>query len=308
MAEYWQPIHLRGQQSIGVWGTFSVEFQVGSLTLAAHTADVALILTHVNDRDVQQDALDDAMLTRDANFDLIHDIAVRVPQLISATLEDHESLNKDLSDVFTVDPNSQHGCMERARRIISLWNRVNTKRAAMTPALPALLLGTTSVANLTTALDNHPRLMQAVEDERSELNQKKSQLQTTSNRVDRNNKRWYEAWFNNFAAGSPERNALTEVETEMSTSMPTAKEIDSLTQIGLSVAVAYPPGGGNHATVMILQWQVVGVDADFAHDTAVILTGQTVGPFPAGATILFRVRASNSAGTTDSVVQSITLT
>lgn len=58
----------------------------------------------------------------------------------------------------------------------------------------------------------------------------------------------------------------------------------------------------------MLQWQIVGVDADFGHDTPVILTGQTVGPFTAGQTVNFRVRAANSAGTTDSAVQTITLT
>ncbi len=309
MAEYWQAMHLRGQQTIGVWGTFAATFQVGPLTLAAHTADVALILTHVDERNVQQDVLDDAMLTRDANFSLIHDIAVRVPQLIDATLEDSDSLNNDLDDIFGVNPDSQHGAMERSRRIVSLWNRVNTKRAAMTPALPALLLGTTSVVNLSTALTNHPGLMQVVENERSELNQKKSQLQTTARRVDRNNKRWYAAWGNNFADGSPQVSAMqSQVDVEEGTNRPTAKEIATLTQSILSVAVAYVALGGNHATAMSLQWQVVGVDADFGHDTVVILTGQTVGPFAAGATINFRVRASNSAGTTNSAVQSITLT
>ena len=309
MAEYWQAMHLRGQQTIGVWGTFAPAFQVGPLTLAMHTTDVGLILTHVDERNVQQDSLDDAMLARDANFDLIHDIAVRVPQLIDAVLEDSDPLNNDLDDVFGVNPDSQHGSMERSRRIVSLWNRVNTKRAAMTPALPALLLGTTSVANLTTALNNHPGLMQTVENERSELNQKKSQLQTTARRVDRNNKRWYGAWGNNFAIGSPEHNAmLSQVDTEEGTNAPTAKEIATLTRTGLSVAVAYAVGGGNHATSLILQRQVVGVDANFAHDTPLILTGQTVGPFPAAATINFRVQATNSAGTTNSAVQSITLT
>jgi len=53
MAEFWQAVHIRGQQTIGVWGTFSASFQVGSVTLALHTADVALILTQVNERDVQ---------------------------------------------------------------------------------------------------------------------------------------------------------------------------------------------------------------------------------------------------------------
>jgi hypothetical protein len=307
MAEFWQAVHIRGQQSIGVWGTFAAAFQVGDLTLALHSADVTLILTHVNERDVQDDVFDDAKLARDQNFDLIYDVVTRVPQLIDAVLDDADPLNNDLDDVFTVDPDGQHGCMERARRVISLWNRVNAKRAAMAPPLPALLLGTTAVADLTTALNNHPGLLQTVENERSELSQKKSQLQATARRVDRNNKRWYGAWANNFADGSPEKNALSGVDTEEGTNPPTALEIDTVTQSGLSVAVAYVAGGGNHATSLMLQWQVVGVDAEFGHDTPVILTGQTVGPFTAGATVNFRVRATNSAGTTDSAVKTITL-
>jgi hypothetical protein len=187
MAEFWQAVHIRGQQTIGVWGTFSPAFQVGSLTLALHTADVALILTQVNERDVQQDVVDDAIAARDQNFELLHDIVTRAPQLIDSVLDDADPLNNDLDDVFNVDPDSQHGVMERARRLVSLWNRVNVKRAAMVPALPPLLLGTIAVGDLVTALNDHPNLMQTVENERSELNQKKSQLQTTTRRTDRNN-------------------------------------------------------------------------------------------------------------------------
>lgn len=308
MAEFWEAVHIRGQQSIGVWGTFLPAFQVGSVTLALHTADVALILTHVNERDVQQDSVDDAIAARNLNFDFIHDIVVRTPQLIDATLDDADSLNNDLDDLFNVDPDRQHGCMERARRLISLWNRVNTKRAAMVPALPALTLGATTVANLQTALTNHPGLMQTVENERSELSQKKSQLQATSRRTDRNNKRWYAAWGNNFAEGSPENNALSQVDTEEGTNPPTALEIDTLTQTGLSVAVAYVAGGGHHATSLILLYQIVGTDPDFGHATPVVLAGQTIGPFTAGATINVKTRGTNSAGATESAVQTITLT
>jgi len=101
---------------------------------------------------------------------------------------------------------------------------------------------------------------------------------------------------------------LSQVDTEEGTNPPTAKEIATVTQSGTSVDIVYVDGGGNHATTLMLQWQVVGVDSDFGHDTPVILTGQTVGPFPAGHAVNFRVRGANSAGTTDSAVQTITVT
>ncbi len=307
MAEFFEAVHQRGQQTLAVWNTHAATFQVGALTLAAHTTDVALLMTHVNDRDVQQDVQDDAVLARDANFGSLRDIVVRVPQLIEATLEDGDRLHSDLDDVFAVDPNRTHGGMERARRVVSLWNRVNILRAAMTPALPALTLGATTVANLQTLLTNHPGLLQTVEDERSELNQKTSLLKTTSRRIDRNNKRWYAAWSQNFAIGSPENDALSQIDTGPTTPAPSALKIDTLTAAGTSVQVAYVAGGGDHATTLVLLWRVVGIDPDFGHATAVNLAGQTIGPFSAGDEIQFKTRGSNSTGDTDSTVKSITL-
>ena len=307
MAEFSQDVHQRGQQTIAVWGSFDPAFQVGSLTLAAHTADVALLVTQADARGTQQDVFDDAMLARDANFNAIRDIIVRVPQLIEATLEEDDLLQNDLDDVYAISPDSQASLQERARRVISLWTRANAVRAAKTPPLPVLLLGAVAVANLQTRLTNHPTLLQAVENERSELNQKKSQLNATARRVDRNNKRWYAAWSKNFAVGSPENNALSQVDTGPTTPAPSAQEINTLVASGNNVAVTYLAGGGAHATTMVLLWQVVGTDPDFGHATPVVLTGQTVGPFPPGPEVLFKTRASNSTGDTDSAVQTIEL-
>jgi len=306
MAEFWQVTHQRGQQTIAVWGTFDPAYQVGTLTLAIHTADVDLLPVQADARGVQQDVVDDAMLARDANFAAMRDIVVRVPQMIEATLEDDLLLN-DLDDVFAIVPNSQATVQERARRVISLWNRANAVRAAMTPALPPLLLGTVGVAGLQTRLTDHPVLLQTVENERSELNQKKSLLMKTARRVDRNNKRWYAAWSKFFAIGSPENSALSQIDTETGTADPIALEINTLTQNGTSMDVTYVAGGGDHATTIVLLWQIVGTDPDFGHATPVVLTGQTVGPFPAGAVVRFKTRASNSAGDADSDVKTINL-
>lgn len=307
MAEFWEVAHQRGQQSIAVWGTFDPAFQVGAVTLASQTTDVALLVTQATERGTQQDVVDDAMLQRDDNFNTLHDIVVRVPQLIEASLEDDDLLHGDLDDVFAISPESQAGVQERARRVVSLWNRVNTVRAAMTPALPALTLGTNTVAGLQTRLTNHPALLQTVENERSELNQKKSALNATARRVDRNNKRWYAAWSKNFAVGSPENDALSQIDTGPTTPAPSAQEIATLAASGNNVAVTYLAGGGAHATTIVLLWQIVGTDPDFGHATPVVPTGQTVGPFPPGTVVNFKTRASNSTGDTDSAVQSISL-
>ena len=72
--------------------------------------------------------------------------------------------------------------------------------------------------------------------------------------------------------------------------------------------VSYVAGGGRHATSLVLVFQVVGIDPDFGHPTPVVLTGQTIGPFTSGTTINVKTRAANSAGATESVVKTITLT
>ncbi len=308
MAEFWEATHIRGQQTIGVWTTFAPAFTFGAVTLASHTADVALLLTHVNERDVQQDVVDAAQAAAEANFNFIHDVNVRAPQLISANLEDDDALQDELDDVFAVDPDTEEGNTERARVLISLWTGVNAKRAAAVPPLPPLLLAATTVAIFQTALTNQPGLLQIVANQKSELSKKKSQLRTTDRRNDRHNKRWYAAWAVNFPVGSPERDALSLVDTEEGTTAPTALEIATLTQAVLSVNVAYVAGGGRRAASLQLLYQVVGVDPVFAHPTTVVLAGQTIGPFVAGQTVNMKTKASNSAGATESAVKTIVIT
>ena len=307
MAEYWEAVHIRGQQTIGVWTTFAPDFAVGELTSADHTADVAGILTRVNERDVQQDAVDAAVAARDNSFEEIHGVNTRAPQLIDAVLPPDDDLQDELDGVYEVDAYSHEGNLERGRRLISLWNQVNAKRAALTPPQPPLLLGSADLAALQSAVENHPSLLQTVANERAELSRKRSQLSSHTRKVDRDNKRWYAAWRSNFPDGSPEHDALSLVDTEEGASPPTALEIAALTQREASVEVTYLAGGGRRATSLTLVYQLEGLDPDFAHPAPVTLTGQTLGPFAAGQTIHVKTQASNSAGTTEGAVQSLTL-
>lgn len=92
-----------------------------------------------------------------------------------------------------------------------------------------------------------------------------------------------------------------------------AASVPGVAASGLSVAVAYVPGGGKHATTLNLLYSVDaerslirGGDPDFGHATPVIFAGQTVGPFVAGQTAItsplphvsramnFKTRGSNS--------------
>ena len=307
MPEFHDDIHSRGQQTIGVWGTFAPAFTVGPLTLALHTTDVAAILTAATARDTQQDAVDDARAVRDANFIFLSDLGVRAPRAIEGQIAVDDDLHREIADVRAIESTGQDSAQARIRRVISLWTRTNTKRAAAVPPLPALLVGTTTVAQLQTALDNHPGLMQNVENEKAELNRKRADLRNAASKVDKNNKRWFAAWEGNFAEGTPERDALSQIDTGPQTPVPSALEIGTVTaQAGGQFTVPFVAGGGAHATTELLLWQVVGVDAGFTHQ--VTLTGHSpkviaTGAAP-GATVNFKTRESNSVGQTESAVKS----
>lgn len=306
MQEFWEATHIRGQQTVAVWNAFAPAFTVSTVTRAAHAADVALLLTHVNDRDVQQDAFDDADAQARQNRAFIRDVTVRGPELIDANLDEGDLLKGEVKNVTAVEGRTEEGNLERARKLISLWTRVNAARAALVPPLPELKLGSITVAQLQAAVTNHPTLSQAVKDQDAGLSAKKSQLRQTEARVDKNNKRWYAAWAVNFVPGTPEHDALSQVDTEPGTNPPSALEIAAVVANGLNADLTYVAGGGRHATSLRLLYKVNGVDADFAHPTSAILAGQTAGPFAAGQTVDFKTVAENSVGTTESAVKSVT--
>jgi hypothetical protein len=121
---------------------------------------------------------------------------------------------------------------------------------------------------------------------------------------------WYEAATLLFKEGTAIGDMLRgTIPTSPTTPEPTALEIASATPAaGGSVALAYVAGGGAHATTKFLQWKIVGVDADFTHDTTANPAGQTVATGgTAGQVVDFRTRCTNSEGTTLSAVQSATL-
>ena len=121
---------------------------------------------------------------------------------------------------------------------------------------------------------------------------------------------WYEAATTLFKEGTAIGDLLrSTIPTSPQSPEPTALEIASATPgAGGSVTVGYVPGGGAHATSGFLQWRIVGVDADFAHDVPTIPAGQTVVTGgTAGQVVEFRTFLANSAGTVLSAVQSATL-
>lgn len=309
MSEYWEDIYHRGQQSIGVWSAFAPALTIGEVTLAGHTTDTTALQTKANERDVQQDAVDVARDARDANLRFMEDLSIRFPRKLEGDLAPTDPLHAEITDLRNINPDSPDTVAARVRRTISLWNRVNAQRAAAVPPLPVFNVGGTLVAALDTALSNQNTLLQSIENERGKLTQKREALRLLAVKVDENNKRWYAAWEGEFPAGSPERNALSQINTGSQTPVPDALEINTaVVQPPDQVVFTYAAGGGDHATSFKLKWKIETVDADFIHESVLNLAGQTVTvPNAAGKTVSFIAVATNSTGSTNSAVKQVVM-
>lgn len=308
MAEYWEEVHQRGLQTIAIWQTFAPAFTVGNLTLATHTADVNGLPVKANEREVQQDALDDARIARDENFEVMEDLSVRFPRLLEGVLGPDDPWHAEIADIRDITPDSNDRRAQRARRVVSLWTRVNAQRAAATPAQPPLLMGDKAVADLQATLDNLTALLQAVETEDSELTEKREALKALARKADKSNKRWFAAWEGNFPPGSPERNALSQIDTGPNNASPVPYEIASLTDRGdQAVDVQYVEGGGAHATTLTLFWWRLADESPYSHSAPLAPSGQTVTGLTAGTLVRFVTRAANSTGHSESTPQDISV-
>lgn len=313
MPELHEVVHTRGQQTIGVWGTYAAGLKVGKLTLAQHTTNVTGIFTLAGERDSAQDDLDAARLAVKNQVAKLADLTIRFPRAIEGQIEPDSDLHAEIEACRAIEPNTPENAVARGRRVIILLTRENAERADATPAEDPLTIKNAiagqpdvGIAVVQTLVTTMPNLEQTVEDAKSALNKKRAALKKAVTMVDRDNKRWFDAWSGNFADGSDELAALSQIDTGPHTPAPSALSINTITpSAGGHFAASYVAGGGNHATTLKLQWKVAGVDAEFGHDTLVILTGQTVATgATTGAAVSFRTKAENSQGTTYSAEKS----
>ena len=304
MAEAYQEVHQRGLQTDAVWGTHAAAFKSGKLTLAAHTADVGDILTKASLWEASNSTLETARDNRDALDTELKSLCVHGPDAVEGDLEDEDEILDDLPPIRAIRMTNPEKTLERARKLVPAWTKVNARRAAAVPPDPELKAKGKTLAQFQTAMGDLVDSLQEVENQVSDERKAAGALKRAYLKVDKENKKWFVAWQGEFAVGTPERDALDQIDTNAA-SAPVALQIETVTPgAGGSFAVDYTAGGGAHASALLLQWQVVGVDADYTHAVAVNLAGQTVATGAAtGATVKFRTKAMNSAGNTYSTVK-----
>lgn len=296
MNDSWQTILQRQQQTNAVWTLHSPTFTVGGLTPAAHAADGALLEPRAQAVVTQEDAVDSARNARDASVALITDLSIRAPRKMDGELALRDPFHADLKQIRSIEITGLTTAVTRGQRTLSLWQKLNARNAAAVPVVPPLLVGGKSAADLAAALEGLPELTQAVENQASLLNDRRSDLQEIKERVYSNNIRWYAAWQGEFEVGSPERNALSQIDTGAATPPPTMLEIaPPLVAVDAStVQVNYAAGGGEHASELELQWYADG-DPEWSNVLPAELPSTVVSsPAIEGKLVHFRTRVKNS--------------
>ena len=209
----------RGQQTIGIWEHFAPTLAFGSLTLQPLKDDVAA-MPAADQAIVDAEAvIDEARDLRAAKLAVVRELATRLPRLAANCIGPDDSLQDDILFLQGIVMSGEELVMDRGQKTLTLWTGVNARRAAATPAEPALTLpkgggGTWAVADLGAALSAVQPLAQDIADAAGPLSEKRSARRVLSKRVDRANKRWYEAWAAHFPVGTAEHDALTQITTE----------------------------------------------------------------------------------------------
>jgi len=291
---------LRGQATRDAQSTIAATWVWEELTVVQWDGILAAIAAKkIVVSDLEGDTLA-KRATYENTITLLHDRTVEGLGLARVKWRKDEARSAVLS-TLSASGNSREKIQTEAQAWESVWEKFD---AAWNPSVPNTIL---AFRQLITDSDTQEDLYKKA---RTVWRKDAEELQVQGNALWENCVAWYEAatilFKENTAIGQMIRGTIP---TSPTTPEPTALEIATATaQAGGNVATTYVAGGGQHATTLFLQWQVVGVDADFGHDTTVVPAGQTVATGGAvGAVVNVRTRCTNSAGTTFSTVKTVTL-
>lgn len=122
---------------------------------------------------------------------------------------------------------------------------------------------------------------------------------------------WYAAVTTVFPEGTPQgdmiRSTVPTTYNPPPAGAPNPLELTSVEDLGGGQVRANYGSGGETATSLQLQWEVVGVSPGYSHSAVVVRPQQTVAAGVAGNVVRFRTRAANASGEVFSTVKELTL-
>ena len=269
-------------------------------TVAQWDTAIAALITQT---EAAQDAEADYLAKRGeayAAIDAIHSLAGRCLRMAKNRYR-NDPAKLEVIATLRNDAGSHAGHLQDALEWESAWEKLDDEWSP----LPGVTLATFKPQRLAALA-----LLEAVTTKKTAWDTEDEELDAMGRALNSDCVAWYEAATTVFPASTPEGDVIrSEIPTTYTppSTPPTAIEIAQATaQAGGKIAVTYVPGGGHDATSRRLQWQVVGTDPGFDHDTALNPAGQTLTGFTPGQTVNLRPRVGNPAGHTEGAVKTVT--
>ena len=311
--EYYQVIQNRAGQTAAVITQYLPTLQIGNVDAAGLISKSTALDVLAQLRDDAMAASDTAVNAEHQGFLAIQNLTLQLPQAALGLLDDTVPAESDLLDlltpVFGIAPRTTELALERAKKLKSALDKINSYLAAQVPPRGPITTGGRTLANLVMLTALHPPLEQAVEDTASDVTEARTALRGAALELDRFNKRFYALLQAEARTNAALAAALGQITTD-NANQPRTLGIKSILQGGndnLHLLVAYDNGSYDDTYTSTLEWQVVGTDADFTHSAAVDPSGNTLGSFAVGKTVKIRSRTTNANGTTTGSIRTLTI-
>lgn len=296
MPSRYRIIEARAEQTQAVWD-LNAAFTVNGLSRADHAATLAALRTALpllDTAEIEEFQANNAVDTREAE---LREIILAAGQRIDSEVPDDDPAQRRVDQIRGMPSRTGEQIRARVKDTLAFWEGENTRRAALTPPLPAIVVRQKTAAQvrtLFTDLTKEDGLDQKLEEKSRDRATKEAEVARHSRKLDRGNKDWHQAWKAEYTASTNEGAALAGVDTETGVAAPEVLAIASVTQQGVSLRVQYDVNSGDHATVRQLLYKVAGVDSDYRRVPADREAGNLIGPFIGGAVVTLRTDVGNS--------------
>jgi hypothetical protein len=311
--EFYQTCQNRALQTIAVADLHLPGLSVSGVSTGTYTSLCNNLDALAQARDQKVSDEDTARNAENLAYLALRSLTMGLPRAADAELDDsipeEAKLQGHLDEVYAITPRTTELAIQRGRKLSAALLKINAWLGSRVPPRGPVTAGGKGIAQLDAAMGSLPALEQALENKAAEARDGRTDLRNAATALDRLNKRYFkklkaEAGTNpNLAA------ALAQIDTD-SVNLPETLSIQSVLQAGpafLHLHISYVAGTGSDALERHLDWMVEGVDADFTHTMPVDMSGNQIGPFTAGQTVLVRTRTVNSNGTRRSAVRRLML-
>ena len=306
MATYSQIVLVRAGETQGVWALDA------AFTGGGHTKDEhASLISSVSFKRAAKDTAAGVTAAAEGVVALEHEffksINVPIADRLASEVTDNAALLQRVEEA-RIRPAAKADIERRSELTFVVWKEVNAARAALVPPKPAIVVRGVTQAAYETRYEGLLAKKTIVDTKDGLLTAARTAERSAARQLDLWNKSWYLAWKSEFPEGTEKGDALSNVHTPEGTPVPGILVITGVTQTGLSLAVAYDPETGEHASVLELLYKVAGMHTEFQRVAADKVAGNTIGPFLVGQVVTLGTDVGNSRDSSElSPEQTVTI-